>query len=269
LEAWAETPEATTFFSSIITFGPRTLLDYLQAAGFKGPRSAIAPNWIKSWGLDLASFGRDRTQRNYASYAPSIKPLEHTETEYYKLLYKTHKTIWELLFPPTFVSLDQHLVYDAVLSFFTTQNKSTAAEKTEKVFLSFGINKKVIEKLNEAKDWRAFQNVIAPPVNANPSPIQMLGRASLLHRLAIGASVDLIKKTSYETVTKRLLENHFKQKLHFVFDEAEDLDSDIRDVLDTKASIATHPVEALTPKERNLVSQLSAVSAWSFLAVES
>lgn len=269
LKEWSETNSASIFLSQAISYRDIPLIDYLNMAGLSGSVTAIVPTWIKEWGLDLSIFSSDQKERNIASYRPSFAPLTFTKPKYYKALYKTVGRIWGLLNPPVFMDLDQYLIFEALKVFYKGQgisDETQILEKVKDVFRKLSLPEELAVNLSKSPNWRSIKKLISnDPSNTTPKPLQMLMRAAILHRLAIGASLDLINKTSQKPAVKAVLEKHLFNKLNINLENPKDLYADVRQVFDDNLAIEEHPLIALDKKEIGTICNMNSVAAWSLL----
>lgn len=271
LEKWASNSNASQFISTVIASNSIPLDDYLKEAGFGGTASPVLADWIQSWGIDLKTFAGDKAARNNASYRPCFNPTQYTDTTYYEQLYTAIQSIWALLAPPAFLGIDQYLIFDAVTTFFKGQDSQLSDEgsivKTKEVYdrLSIADAAKQVDLLAKSKLWPEVKSYLsADPNNMGglPIPIQMCMRAAVLHRLAAGAALTLIRNSTHKAHVASNLENHFKQKLCLQYDDPSDLYADIEEAFATCVKDSQHPHSIFGHENAAYISNISLVPLW-------
>lgn len=122
LNAWAAQPDATRLVGDLIRFDGHTLTEWLDAAGFSSTipgapavaQRQLVSEWLKAWGLDLASVTKDRDRRNEVSYRPNSLSLIAPSIP--GAIVEDVERLWRAFEPSgtAFASIDRHLVRIAI-----------------------------------------------------------------------------------------------------------------------------------------------------------
>jgi hypothetical protein len=206
LDYWSQQLGAAELLGSVVKPYGVQLIDWHKEFESATTFPAIAAKWLTSWGLDLHQLNTDHHTRNAISYRPfrilSQAPTIPTDVS------KFVKAFWFTFFPSgasKFDELDRYLlnkslhtahsalkigrnyeerVDSTVSNLFS--GKPTEVIDSYKAFLSEEQNSAILQYANLQDDLSHPQQVF-----------QMLSRASLLLRLATGASVELLLSSGY------------------------------------------------------------------------
>ncbi|MDE2848160.1 MAG: hypothetical protein OXO51_15760 [Gemmatimonadota bacterium] len=205
LQAWADSTSGRDTLFKVIRPGGISLGEWLSY--FTGSSNFIASDWLKQWGLDISRLDDDRSTRNRISYRPTAlttpEPIPVAETM------KSILGFWEVFEPGAFGGfplVDRYLLRRslALLSEISTDDSEVTKDIYE-------IRKEtMLGSLNPseftADQWKSFlefDNLQDSPqiiidASANDDAFhpqhskQVLARATLLLRVATGATADLL-----------------------------------------------------------------------------
>jgi len=205
LQTWADSTSGRDTLFRVIRPGGISLGEWLSY--FTGSTNFIASDWLRQWGLDISRLSDDRSTRNRISYRPtaltSTEPIPVAETM------KSILGFWEVFEPGAFGGfplVDRYLLRRslALLSEISTSDSVVAKETYE-------IRKNMmLSSLNPseftADQWTSFLEFgtlhdtpqIILDASANDDAFhpqhskQVLARATLLLRVATGATADLL-----------------------------------------------------------------------------
>ncbi len=211
LEHWADQPSATDLIFRVIQPGGKALSDWLlhfpPTAG-RGFRSVIAKKWLLSWGLDLHLLAKDREARNQSSYRPtSISQRCHLplneSLDFISEFWRAHEPSG--LNP--FKELDRHLLRRSLAMAFKANHAFNSSPQKAPVQYARLIEPMLHAVLPTAgdfgdADWREFlcfrqqpgENQLlihaesSDPISSPLQHLQMIARATLLLRIATGAT---------------------------------------------------------------------------------
>src|ERR1041385_7702516 len=177
-----------------------SLSQWLHGTGARAPVKAVAKNWLRAWGIDLAAVDDDHNNRNLSSYRPSQfrKP---TAIDVHDVVVFVEE-LWQLFEPQgsqRFPNLQRVLLRSA-------RHKATSVAATIPDLQRLGLS------ALEATDWANF---LANTVNPVPideahrqseidSPrchLQVISRGALLLFVATAAARRLLVNASYNTNT--------------------------------------------------------------------
>ena len=207
---WTQEPRAVDLLRKAVIPGKDPLgiwVDAMRKAGFA--LREVGAEWLSMWGIDIGRCLADREARNATSYWPSsINPWDpRTIVEDYKVV----SNLWSPLepsFEARFAELDRHLLRIVLLEGYFG---STGERKTSKVGRA-GLQAEVEHILSNmgmqasaGQFWRKFlsdTDVEMPEViqMANGKSkvgkkghvVEVMSRATMLLRLATGASANLL-----------------------------------------------------------------------------
>ena len=213
---WAQEPRAVDLLRKVILPGRETLgtwVDAMRRAGFV--LSEIGADWLRLWGIDIGRYLADRDARNATSYWPStINPWEpRTTVEDYQAV----SNLWLPLEPSSearFAELDRHLLRIVLVKgYFGASGKRMTSEagrtglEVEVEYLLDNMGMQASAGLS----WREFltnSEVKEPTViqMANGKSkfgeknhvVEVMSRATMLLRLATGASANLLFEAGIE-----------------------------------------------------------------------
>ncbi len=206
LEYWAKHPSAAALIGSSVTPYGIKLEDWHRVFASSPTFPAIAENWLKNWGLDLQQLNSDHDTRNDVSYRPfritqatPTMPVEVSEFV---------REFWTLFSPSgasKFDELDRYLLNKSLKAAYN----ALKGGKTYEDRVSFAVLNLFKDKQDAVRtSYEQFvledqDNLILRDANSSdPSShprhvFQMLSRASLLLRLATGASANLILSSGF------------------------------------------------------------------------
>jgi hypothetical protein len=213
LENWAETQAAGDLLFNVIKPGGLPLIDWLNhsslAAGLHG---ILAKKWLLEWGLDLKRLKEDRDARNSSSYRPTA--FSSSRAINVRDALKFVKRFWEICEPnesARFPVLDRYILRLSLdIAFLKSHNYS---RKKAKRRFKDKVNE-MLRVLNPgdltAQQWVTFLNyadssdlpLILKEARKTDPPatprhhIQVLARATLLIRVATGASYACLRTLS-------------------------------------------------------------------------
>jgi len=217
LQHWASQSGATDLVLSVIRPGGVPLSEWLRhfpGAVGTGIKTILAQQWLLQWGLDLQRFAEDRNARNVSSYRPTSIASRRRQDLTRNLDFVEH--FWEVYEPSNgfpFKVLDRHLLRRSLAFVFQATHAShfhplrapaqfarlvkpllhsvTPADLTEKQwfdFLSFRRRQTEAQLLVHSS---GKASILDPDHH-----VQVIARATMLLRLATGASEILLKSLS-------------------------------------------------------------------------
>lgn len=206
LEYWTTLPDAWHVIGEIIRPLAIPLTQWLSNFAGGAVLSAIAADWIKSWGLDLRTFKNDREARNNVSYRPSrldySTPLGVSD----RMVFLNE--LWSLASPTLgsrFDKLDRFLLRKSLSQAFTATPavRPTGLRPRVEKALSSLLSTSAASILVQYADFLSDDLRNPDPmlmIEANKSdplsnpqhPLQVIARAFLLLRLATGSASHLI-----------------------------------------------------------------------------
>ena len=209
-EWWANEGRSIDVLRQVIKPDRRDLGTWIDATTKSGfSFEAIGSEWLKLWGIDVKQFFGDRDSRNDVSYWPNTINSWGTRTVFEQCL--TISDIWAFLEPEPesrFAMLDRHLLrnvlYEGFRSATDDETVSTPSPdgfdgEIRTIFRNLGLN-------GSTEDyWRNFltdSNLEDPIVlqlagkqsilGGETHVLEVISRATMLLRLATGASADLL-----------------------------------------------------------------------------
>lgn len=199
LHHWSGLQKAADLLDELVRPNTMTLSQWLSGLGAAVPVRAVAKQWLRHWGLDLAALDDDHGLRNLASYRPS----EFRKASSLKVDVVTDfvEQLW-LLFEPSagrrFPNIERVLLRKA-------WRQSGGAALTKNTILQFGINDA------EADGWVEF---LDRPQADDPLPIRLasesgeienpychlriIARAALLLFVSTSAARRILVNASYK-----------------------------------------------------------------------
>ncbi len=212
LDNWAKLQGSFGFLGKIITPGNLPIDQWLSEFGAGITFRLIGKQWFDDWGFDLRSFFLDRDARNEASYRPTrlhtISTLTAVDTSEFL------RSLWQMFEPVAnsrFGIVDRHLLrlslnktYKAVSGQEPAANQLDFKRRVELMVEN-------ISPTEGSNDyWIKFLTKEIDPLTPQPITeaanlttrtdakhhIQVIGRASLLMRLATGACLRLMQNAN-------------------------------------------------------------------------
>ena len=209
-EWWANEDRSIDLLRRVIKPDRRDLGTWLDATTKSHyALQAVGAKWLKSWGLDIKQFSGDRTSRNDVSYWPNTINSWSTRSVFEQCV--TITDIWAILEPAPesrFATLDRHLLHNVL---FQGYRGATGQRPTSANFKNgFGreINS-ILRKLGitgeDSSNWHNFftNGHLRKPLviklagsrskmGADTHVLEVISRATMLLRLATGASANLL-----------------------------------------------------------------------------
>jgi hypothetical protein len=227
LEYWAQTTNAVNLIFKVIQPGGLPLLEWIEHFAMTPSfRSILANKWLLQWGLDLQQLRDDREARNLSSYRPTA--FSNSRAIDVREALRFVKNFWEICEPNEsirFPTLDRHLLrYSLELLFLSIHPRNRSRKQANRTFerqietMLHGLAPRDLTN----QQWTSFLNfsdslelpLILDEAKAKDEPssprhhIQVLARATLLLRVATGASQEKLK----------LLPNFNRSDLEFWWD---------------------------------------------------
>ena len=214
---WSQEPRAIELLRKGIRPNGNSLgtwIDEMSKARFA--LTGIGARWLELWGIDIGRYFADREARNAASYWPNT--INSWESRTFVEDYKAVSSIWLPLEPTSdarFSELDRHLLRILLFDgyFGATGHKATSMAgrkgfkaEVENLLQNMGMN-------DSAKFlWRKFltdlEGIEEPAVikmasgkakvGAASHVVEVMSRATMLLRLATGASAALLSEAGIE-----------------------------------------------------------------------
>lgn len=215
LEHWADRKLSSQILAEIIAPGSIPLSEWFQSFGLTTNLHPIGQSWLRSWGIDIKQFDEDRVLRNHSSYRPSriVPRVSIPAAESVEFL----KELWHLCEPnPTsrFSEIDRHLLRASLAKgYFATyandphQPANTPAYRTwvELKIDALGFQPLLKTAWCDFLCWGTDPSPsrlidLAGKIGDVDDPrhhIQVISRAALLLRIAIGLNAKLLKDAAY------------------------------------------------------------------------
>lgn len=207
LEQWADGPAGASVLSQVIRPEGIALDQWVDGLGLgEKAWNPIGRTWLRTWGLDLKMFGRDRDTRNEASYRPTT--LRESPPNDAQGGAEFIRQFWPLFEPgpgAPFGKLDQHLLratlesaFDSVTgvspvgnqAFRRALGKSLSSTVGAPIESSLG---RFLTRVDDAPTPLVFTSAESRSSGLSAEyHLNVISRAALLLRLATGASLDLI-----------------------------------------------------------------------------
>jgi hypothetical protein len=208
LEVWSHKQDSAALFRNIVRPQGITLEEWLHPGGGGAAVAARARDWLRQWGMDLRIARDDRDERNESSYRPDGVPdawsINASDT------LKFIDDVWSSCEPGStsrFETIDRHILRIAVESLYyaRTGNKASGADSgfvqhVDKIVRAQSLSPPISAEWNkfllrqkEAVDLTVLQwSAVDPPAPGNRH-LGTFSRATLLLRVASGATVQLFK----------------------------------------------------------------------------
>ena len=202
LDYWAERKGASAVLNSVIRPGNRPLSEWINAFGLGRLTSRlIAKRWCKLWGLDLHLLSKDRDARNEASYRPTqLHKVQIIPTSEAALFISDFWKVFQP-WPPNFGVLDSYLLRKLLHEIFTNSRGTPITDPGFRL----GAERMVTDVQPSGmkpEEWLDFLMRKGEPTLFSCAGrtdgwehpehhMQVMARASLLLRLAAGASETL------------------------------------------------------------------------------
>lgn len=213
LEHWANQDPSADLLGVIVAPGGVSLPDWLEGFQAKPNLYPIGTSLLKAWGIDLRRLADDRADRNEASYRPTGLSVRDnlTATDCCQFL----RELWWMMQPSAesrFEILDRHLLREILGHAFKSLVGKTATDDPA------GFRDRVVTMVEHAQpsgmpqsEWVDFLTRLVEPktpqiileasgrlrIGAPKHHLQVLARATLLLRVAAGASSQLLGKSSF------------------------------------------------------------------------
>lgn len=212
LEAWCKQSISGDLFSRVVRPNARDLALWTHPIGGAPAVAAKAREWFLEWGMDLNLPPQDRESRNISSYRPDGIPdswrLDVPET------LKFTSAVWTALEPApssSFDSIDRHILRLALESYFKGQygvlpkdNPSRYRVIATSVVDGQGFAQSIRDewidflcRSRASEDPDIFRMSRVPPNLRDNSHMAIISRATLLLRMASGATAELFRATGY------------------------------------------------------------------------
>jgi hypothetical protein len=260
LAYWATKQSASNLIGSIIMPYGVKLIDWHSEFESASTFPAIAANWLTSWGLDLRQLHTDHNTRNIISYRP-YRMISQTPTVPAEVL-QFVRALWFTFMPSgisKFGELDGYLLnkslHSANVGLGLPPNKygERVAKTVSALFSDMQpeLVNSYINFLSQEQDSSILKHASLQDDSSQPNQVyQMISRASLLLRLATGASAELLASTGhawsdFEFWWKALGNDIGFWELGDELDDPNDLWEDIRNsIIDMDESEANTPISS-------------------------
>ncbi len=172
--------------------------------------SWLAQDWLDHWGYDLNKFKKDQDARNRASYRPTIldRDLNYRNASVVSDSIELVDAIWRMCSPDSVggFSLDLQLMRVSWDEYSRMRGTTPTRADREKVLSDLGILQPELGNLVDffERTTSSVDSIILTEARKKGSPedvdyhSQMLCRATILLRLATGASASLIAKAKFD-----------------------------------------------------------------------
>ena len=215
-EWWSNDHRSIDLLRRVIKPDRRDLGTWLNAS----PRShyalqLIGTKWLESWGLDIKQFTGDRTSRNDVSYWPNTLNSWATKSVFDQCV--TISDIWAFLEPDPesrFAFLDRHLLHHVLIEGY----RGATGQRPTSANFKNGFDREISIMLRnlgiagqDNRNWRdffAYWHLRKPLVidlaggrsklGADTHVLEVISRATMLLRLAAGASAHLLLDAGIE-----------------------------------------------------------------------
>ena len=222
-EWWANDPRSINLLRRVIKPDRRDLGTWLNATlKSHDALHAIGAKWLKIWGLDIKQFSGDRTSRNDVSYWPNTINNWSTRSVFEQCL--TIADIWAVLEPEPesrFSNLDRHLLRNVL---YQGYEGATGHKRIATIFRN-GFDMEINSMLRNLgltraanRNWHGFftNSRLQEPLvmklagsrsklGADTHVLEVISRATMLLRLATGASADLLFEAGIDRKKNRIL----------------------------------------------------------------
>jgi hypothetical protein len=207
LEYWASTSAAFELFGKVLWPAGRSLADWISAFPGGSGAGLIGADFLRTWGIDICNFSRDRDSRNEVSYRPSQigSPLHQTTWNSAKFVLG----FWEA-FEPSYIretQVDRFLLR----SLLEKTHKSITGAKNQRDFMRrVGITLDSLGIIDASRnEWTGFFSRVSLPQDPQVMSIaatgakgkgaerhlQVISRAALLLRVASGSCRGLLEES--------------------------------------------------------------------------
>jgi len=214
LQHWANLKSSNKLLSDIIRSNGKTLHQWLEAFGCPEQYWPIGIKWLKRWGLDLHRLlTKDRFDRNEASYRPTR--MNQAESLTPNKAWGSLCQFWNPYEPSStspFERLDRFLIRLSLeTAYKTTTGNDPATHRrdfTRRVsealrLLGFTPNyarelRRFMIRLSDGRDPAIIEDARASdPISHPRHHLEVIGRASLLLRIATGAAARLLRDSQF------------------------------------------------------------------------
>ncbi|MDO9035051.1 MAG: hypothetical protein Q7U51_07610 [Methanoregula sp.] len=265
LEEWASSNSAKNLITSVIQPRNIPLSNWLSSFSGTSSYQMTINKLLKRWGLDLQIFGTcDKDARNESSYRPQRIINTNAQNFNHDLNYLCE--FWDV-FEYTgsgFEKLDYYLLRLSLTEIFATVNKNQNFQSDPNLYKQFESRvNSLIDNLGIKGDEKIrIQNLLTnlngknplvieeankqDPLDSYNQHVQMLSRASLLLRIASGASANLFSQAKFPVDDLKFWWNPFGierglWKPDEEPDDFGDLWEDISDILNRTWGYAKEP----------------------------
>lgn len=215
LSHWSTLSAASDLLLDVVQpggFALDTWLQHFPGSAGSIARSRVVSKWLLDWGVDLRVFAEDREARNQSSYRPTAIP--HVKRLRFSDGLEFLEGFWTTFEPSAlhpFRVLDRHLLRRSLAQAFKASSGSSP-KRAPRAYMSFV--RKVIHAVGPgdlgAAEWEQFLDLTIDQVESpllaaaegqapKDSPhyhLQVIARASMLLRIATGASRGLVGTAS-------------------------------------------------------------------------
>lgn len=212
LDYWSQQSSAADLIGSVVKPYGVSLVDWHREFESATTFPAIAAKWLNGWGLDLHQLNNDHHTRNAVSYRPFR--ISHQLPASPSDVSKFVKSFWSNFLPSgssKFDELDRfllnkslHIAHSALADNANLVSGRNYEERVKSTVSNLFLSKPqeiidtYINFLSEDKSSPILQFASLQDDLSHPQQVfQMLSRASLLLRLATGASADLILSSGH------------------------------------------------------------------------
>lgn len=170
----------------------------------------LAQDWLEHWGYDLNKFKKDQGARNRASYRPTVldRDLRYRTASVTQDSLDLAEAIWRMCIPDGVGSfnLDLHLMRASWDEYSQTIGSTPTRAEREVILSNLGILQPELGNLIDFFERATFpvDSIVLTEARKKGSPeevnyhSQMLCRATLLLRIATGASASLISQAGFK-----------------------------------------------------------------------
>ncbi len=205
LDYWAKQPGAATLIGSVVMPYGVTLMDWHKEFASATTFPAIAEKWLTSWGLDLQQLNTDHHTRNAISYRPYriLSPAPAIPAQVFSFV----REFWSTFSPAgvsKFNELDRYLLNKSLQIADTALRGKNYEERVSSTVSHLFKDKQValVESytnfLSKDQDSLILKYASLKDDSSHPEQVyEILSRASLLLRLATGASAELLSSSGF------------------------------------------------------------------------
>lgn len=204
--SWARTAKSGNLIEKIVRPNGIPLSEWFAQISSTSP-GWLAQNWLEHWGYDLRRFKKDQSARNQASYRPTglSQTLDYRNSTVTKESLEIVGSIWRMCLPDGRggLSVDLHLLRASWDQHSKATGKYPKRADRIGVLKNFGSSETELKALVDFFDRSASAEdpMILVEARKKGQPedhnyhLQMLSRATLLLRIATGATSVLLEET--------------------------------------------------------------------------